>query len=68
MRGTAAENNLRAKTDRLARLPVFPVTSQVPPEKPRVFDHRKHYPDDIEPRTACIDPIAVLLASFAQMQ
>jgi len=66
MRGTAAENNLRAKTGSLSSAASLSgyVTSAA--GENLVFSIIvNNYPDDIEPRTACIDPIAVLLASFA---
>jgi len=66
MRGTAAENNLRAKTGSLssaASLGGYLTTAAG--EKLAFSIMVNNYPRDIEPRTACIDPIAVLLASFA---
>ncbi|HEY6121493.1 MAG TPA: D-alanyl-D-alanine carboxypeptidase/D-alanyl-D-alanine-endopeptidase [Pyrinomonadaceae bacterium] len=66
MRGTPAENNLRAKTGSLSSAASLSgyVTSAV--GENLVFSIIvNNYPDDLEPRTACIDPIAVLLASFA---
>jgi D-alanyl-D-alanine carboxypeptidase/D-alanyl-D-alanine-endopeptidase (penicillin-binding protein 4) len=66
MRGTPAENNLRAKTGSLssaASLGGYLTTAAG--EKLAFSIMVNNYPRDVEPRTACIDPIAVLLASFA---
>jgi serine-type D-Ala-D-Ala carboxypeptidase/endopeptidase (penicillin-binding protein 4) len=66
MRGTVAENNLRAKTGSLASASSLSgyVTSAA--GENLVFSIIvNNYPSDAEPRTTCIDPIAVLLASFA---
>ena len=66
MRGTAAENNVRAKTGSLssaASLGGYLTTASG--EKLAFSIMVNNYPRDVEPRTACIDPITVLLASFA---
>ncbi|HEY6660838.1 MAG TPA: D-alanyl-D-alanine carboxypeptidase/D-alanyl-D-alanine-endopeptidase, partial [Pyrinomonadaceae bacterium] len=66
MRSTPAENNLRAKTGSLssaASLGGYLTTAAG--EKLAFSIMVNNYPRDVEPRTACIDPIAVLLASFA---
>ena len=66
MKGTVAENNLRAKTGSLSSAASLSgyVTSAA--GENLVFSIIvNNYPPDAEPRTICIDPIAVLLASFA---
>ena len=66
MKGTAAENNLRAKTGSLssaASLGGYVTTAAG--EKLAFSIMVNNYPRDFDPRSACIDPIAVLLASFA---
>jgi serine-type D-Ala-D-Ala carboxypeptidase/endopeptidase (penicillin-binding protein 4) len=66
MKGTAAENNVRAKTGSLrsaASLGGYVTTAAG--EKLVFTVMVNNYPSDVEPRTMCIDPIAVLLASFA---
>jgi D-alanyl-D-alanine carboxypeptidase/D-alanyl-D-alanine-endopeptidase (penicillin-binding protein 4) len=66
LRGTAAENNLRAKTGSLssaASLAGYVTTAGG--EKLAFAIMVNNYPRDLDPRTACIDPIAVLLASFS---
>jgi D-alanyl-D-alanine carboxypeptidase/D-alanyl-D-alanine-endopeptidase (penicillin-binding protein 4) len=66
MRGTAAENNVHAKTGSLssaASLGGYLTTAAG--EKLAFSIMVNNYPRDVEPRTVCIDPIAVLLASFA---
>jgi D-alanyl-D-alanine carboxypeptidase/D-alanyl-D-alanine-endopeptidase (penicillin-binding protein 4) len=66
MRGTPAENNLRAKTGSLssaASMGGYVTTAAG--EKLAFSIMVNNYPSGVEPRTACIDPIAVLLASFA---
>ena len=65
MRSTAAANNLRAKTGSLssaASLGGYLTTAAG--EKLAFSIMVNNYPRDVEPRTMCIDPIAVLLASF----
>jgi len=66
MKGTPAENNVRAKTGSLssaASLGGYMTTAAG--EKLAFSIMVNNYPRDFEPRIACIDPIAVLLASFA---
>jgi D-alanyl-D-alanine carboxypeptidase/D-alanyl-D-alanine-endopeptidase (penicillin-binding protein 4) len=65
-RGTAAENNVRAKTGSLssaASLGGYLTTAAG--EKIAFSIMVNNYPRDVDARSACIDPIAVLLASFA---
>lgn len=65
LRGTPAEKNLRAKTGSLssaASLSGYVTTAAG--EKLAFAIMVNNYPRDFDPRTACIDPIAVLLASF----
>jgi len=65
LKGTAAENNLRAKTGSLssaASLAGYVTTATG--EKLAFAIMVNNYPRDFDPRSACIDPIAVLLASF----
>lgn len=66
MKGTVAENNVRAKTGSLrsaASLGGYVTTAAG--EKLAFTVMVNNYPSDVEPRVICIDPIAVLLASFA---
>jgi D-alanyl-D-alanine carboxypeptidase/D-alanyl-D-alanine-endopeptidase (penicillin-binding protein 4) len=66
MKATAAENNVRAKTGSLssaASLGGYMTTAAG--EKLAFSIMVNNYPRDFDPRSACIDPIAVLLASFA---
>jgi D-alanyl-D-alanine carboxypeptidase/D-alanyl-D-alanine-endopeptidase (penicillin-binding protein 4) len=65
-RGTPAENNVRAKTGSLssaASLGGYVTTAAG--EKFAFSIMVNNYPHDIEPRSLCIDPIAILLASYA---
>jgi D-alanyl-D-alanine carboxypeptidase/D-alanyl-D-alanine-endopeptidase (penicillin-binding protein 4) len=65
-RGTPAENNVRAKTGSLssaASLGGYVTTSAG--EKLAFSIMVNNYPRDVEPRSLCIDPIAILLASYA---
>lgn len=66
MKGTPAQNNLRAKTGELrsaSSLSGFVTTAA---GEELVFSIMvNNYPDGVNPPSACIDPIAVLLASFA---
>jgi len=66
MKGTVAEGNLRAKTGSLSSAASLGgyVTS-AGGEKLVFAIMVNNYPSDVEPRTICIDPIAVLLASFS---
>ncbi|HKR11253.1 MAG TPA: D-alanyl-D-alanine carboxypeptidase/D-alanyl-D-alanine-endopeptidase [Pyrinomonadaceae bacterium] len=66
MKSTPAENNVRAKTGSLtgaASLGGYVTTAAG--EKLAFAVIVNNYASDVEPRTMCIDPIAVLLASFA---
>jgi D-alanyl-D-alanine carboxypeptidase/D-alanyl-D-alanine-endopeptidase (penicillin-binding protein 4) len=66
MRGTPAENNVRAKTGSLssaASLGGYMTTAAG--EKLAFSIIVNNYPRDFDPRSACIDPIAVLLVSYA---
>ena len=66
LKNTSAENNLRAKTGSLssaASLSGYVTTAAG--EKLAFAIMVNNYPDDVEPRVVCIDPIAVLLASFS---
>jgi serine-type D-Ala-D-Ala carboxypeptidase/endopeptidase (penicillin-binding protein 4) len=66
LRGTVAENNLRAKTGSLtsaASLGGYVTTAAG--EKLAFAIMVNNYGNDVEPRVICIDPIAVLLASFS---
>jgi len=65
-KGTPAENNVRAKTGSLssaASLGGYLTTAGG--EKLAFSIMVNNYPRDFDPRSACIDPIAILLASFA---
>lgn len=65
LRGTPAEKNLRAKTGSLssaASLAGYVTTASG--EKLAFAIMVNNYPRDLDPRAACIDPIAILLASF----
>ncbi|HET9525857.1 MAG TPA: D-alanyl-D-alanine carboxypeptidase/D-alanyl-D-alanine-endopeptidase, partial [Pyrinomonadaceae bacterium] len=65
MRGTPAENNVRAKTGSLssaASLAGYVTTAAG--EKLAFAIMVNNYSREVDPRAACIDPIAVLLASF----
>jgi D-alanyl-D-alanine carboxypeptidase/D-alanyl-D-alanine-endopeptidase (penicillin-binding protein 4) len=64
-KSTPAENNLRAKTGSLssaASLSGYVTTAAG--EKLAFSIMVNNYPRDVDPRAACIDPIALLLASF----
>ena len=65
MRGTVAENNVRAKTGSLssaASLGGYVTTAAG--EKLAFAIIVNNYGSEVDPRAVCIDPIAVLLASF----
>ena len=66
MKGTAAQNNVRAKTGSLssaASLGGYVTTGAG--ERLAFAVMVNNYTSDVEPRVECIDPIAVLLASFS---
>ncbi|HEX7771395.1 MAG TPA: D-alanyl-D-alanine carboxypeptidase/D-alanyl-D-alanine-endopeptidase [Pyrinomonadaceae bacterium] len=66
MKGTPAENNVRAKTGSLssaASLGGYMTTAAG--EKLAFTIMVNNYPRDFDPLSVCIDPITVLLASFA---
>src|SRR5207247_6631890 len=67
LRGTAAENNLRAKTGSLSSAASLSgyVTSAAG-EKLVFSIMVNNFSPEIDPRAVCIDPVAVLLASFAR--
>jgi D-alanyl-D-alanine carboxypeptidase/D-alanyl-D-alanine-endopeptidase (penicillin-binding protein 4) len=66
LKGTPAENNLRAKTGSLSSVASLAgYVTTVAGEKLVFAIMVNNYPNDVEPRSACIDPIAVLLASLA---
>ena len=66
MRGTAAQNNVRAKTGSLSSAASLGgyVTTAVG-EKLAFSITANNYPRDVDARSLCLDPITVLLASFA---
>ena len=65
-RGTVAENNLRAKTGSLSSAASLSGYVTTAAGENLVFSIMvNNFPEDLEPRAVCIDPIAVLLASFA---
>lgn len=65
-KGTLAENNLRAKTGSLSSAASLSGYVTTAAGENLVFSIMvNNFPEDIEPRAVCIDPIAVLLASFA---
>jgi serine-type D-Ala-D-Ala carboxypeptidase/endopeptidase (penicillin-binding protein 4) len=66
LKGTPAENNVRAKTGTLrsaASLSGYLTTASG--EKLVFSIMVNNFPSDVDPSSVCIDPIAVLLASFA---
>lgn len=66
-KGTPAENNVRAKTGSLssaASLGGYLTTAGG--EKLAFSIMVNNYPRDFDPRSSCIDPITVLLASFSE--
>jgi D-alanyl-D-alanine carboxypeptidase/D-alanyl-D-alanine-endopeptidase (penicillin-binding protein 4) len=65
MRGTPAENNVRAKTGSIsAAATLAGYVTTAGGEKLAFAIIVNNYGPEVEPRTICIDPIAVLLASF----
>ncbi len=66
MRGTPAENNLRGKTGSLSSASSLAGYVTTVGGEVLVFSIMvNNYPVDTDVRALCIDPIAVLLASFA---
>ena len=66
MKGTAAENNVRAKTGTLSSASSLAGYVKTGAGERLAFAVMvNNYPSDVEPRVVCIDPIAVLFASFA---
>jgi D-alanyl-D-alanine carboxypeptidase/D-alanyl-D-alanine-endopeptidase (penicillin-binding protein 4) len=65
-KGTLAENNLRAKTGSLSSAASLSGYVTTAAGETLAFSIMvNNFPEDIEPRAVCIDPIAALLASFA---
>ena len=66
MRGTPAENNVRAKTGSLSSAnSLAGYVTTAGGEKLAFAIIVNNYPRDLDARSACIEPIAVLLASFS---
>ena len=66
LKGTPAENNLRAKTGSLSSAnSLAGYVTTAAGERLAFAIMVNNYPRDVDPRSACIDPIAVLLASFS---
>ncbi|HEY0760881.1 MAG TPA: D-alanyl-D-alanine carboxypeptidase/D-alanyl-D-alanine-endopeptidase [Pyrinomonadaceae bacterium] len=65
-KGTPAENNVRAKTGSLSSAASLGGYVRTAAGEKLAFSIMvNNYPRDVEPRSLCIDPIAILLASFA---
>jgi D-alanyl-D-alanine carboxypeptidase/D-alanyl-D-alanine-endopeptidase (penicillin-binding protein 4) len=66
MKGTVAENNLRAKTGTLSAASSLSGFVTTAAGEELVFSIMvNNYPEGTSPPSVCIDPIAILLASFA---
>jgi D-alanyl-D-alanine carboxypeptidase/D-alanyl-D-alanine-endopeptidase (penicillin-binding protein 4) len=66
LKGTPAENNLRAKTGSLSSAnSLAGYVTTAAGERLAFAIMVNNYPRDVDARSACIDPIAVLLASFS---
>jgi len=66
MRGTVAENNVRAKTGTLSSASSLSGFVTTAAGEELVFSIMvNNYPEGTNPPSVCIDPIAILLASFA---
>ncbi|MEP6743749.1 MAG: D-alanyl-D-alanine carboxypeptidase/D-alanyl-D-alanine-endopeptidase, partial [bacterium] len=66
MKGTPAQNNLHAKTGELRSASSLSGFVNTAAGEELVFSIMvNNYPDGVNPPSLCIDPIAVLLASFA---
>jgi D-alanyl-D-alanine carboxypeptidase/D-alanyl-D-alanine-endopeptidase (penicillin-binding protein 4) len=65
-KGTVAQNNVRAKTGSLSAAASLSGYVTTAAGENLVFSIMvNNFPEDVEPRATCIDPITVLLASFA---
>lgn len=65
-KGTPAANNVRAKTGSLSSaVSLGGYVTTAAGEKLAFQIMVNNYPRDVEPRSLCIDPIAILLASYA---